>query len=133
MSPVKVVQTLLDNGWTLNDHGQVSYLLVGDRDDFDWQRQRIEMATLMEVLKQKEQRGELIGVVMTWKDTGIGGNFLIRNDGWVSVNLSINRKCIDRSEDIGAITDVNWYLIRLLPAFQRNGLLVQSFSYEEHV
>ncbi|MBN2908792.1 hypothetical protein JQC72_04550 [Polycladomyces sp. WAk] len=36
MSTVKVVQTLLDDGWTLDDHGQVSYLPVGDRDDFDF-------------------------------------------------------------------------------------------------
>ena len=35
-SPTDIIKMLLDGGWTLNDNGGISYLPVGDNDDFDW-------------------------------------------------------------------------------------------------
>lgn len=109
----------------------MSYLPLGDDDDFDWQRDNITVDSLLKVLREKEQKGELVGIVMTWKDTNIGGEFLLRNDGRIFVNLSMNLKLIESGMKI-QITDLNWYLIKLLPAFSQDDLQVESFLYEEH-
>lgn len=127
ISKTQLIKQLLDFGWTLNDCGEVSYLPIGDEDRFDWQRENISTESLMVTLGEKEKRGELIGVAMTWKDTGIGGAFLLMENGEVSVCLTNNRKSLE------GITDVNWYLAKLLPAFSQNNLIVESFSYEEHL
>lgn len=131
MSSVELIQRLLNQGWALNYDGEVSYLPLGDNDEFAWRAESISSESLLAILNEKEQRGELVGVVLTWKDSGIGGDFLVYNDGTLSVSLSINRKLIEDVES--GITDLNWYLVKLLPVFSGDGLQVESFSYEEHL
>ena len=131
MSSVELIQRLLNFGWALNYNGKVSYLPLGDNDEFSWRAESISSESLLVILNEKEQRGELVGVVLTWKDSGIGGNFLVYNNGTLSISLSINRKLI---EDIkSGITDLNWYLVKLIPVFSRDGWQVESFGYEEHL
>lgn len=127
---IKVINKLLQYGWSLNDNGVASYLPFGDEDDFNWRSENISFDNLMAILQKKEQSGELIGVVLTWKDSGIGGQFLFWNDGHISINLTLKRKMIETSTT--KITDVNWYFTKLLPIFNEVELLVESLAYEEH-
>ena len=48
------------------------------------------------------------------------------------VGLTNNRKIL---VDDGRfkITDVNWYLTKLLPVFNQGDTLVEYFTYEEHI
>lgn len=131
VSPTKIINIFLDNGWTFNDNGFMSYLPIGDNDDFNWQSKNIDKDYLLKILAEKEQKKELIGVVITWKDTEIGGQLLIWDKGDISISLTLNRKLID-TEKSDRITDVNWYLKRILPIFPMNNLEIESFSYEEH-
>lgn len=135
MSSIAVLQKLIQFGWTFNDYGLVSYLPIGDNDDYDWQREDISIDSIMNIISVKEQNRENIGVVLTWKDTDIGGQFLLWNDGNLSINLTINLKRlegIDESKNI-KITDVNWYFTRLIPAFKGKELSVESCRYQENV
>ncbi|MCX7920467.1 MAG: hypothetical protein N3B21_00370 [Clostridia bacterium] len=129
--PIEVIQRLMDYGWTLNDNDKTSYLPLGDEDDFDWQRETIDEKLLMSILRQKKQNKETIGIVLTWDGTNIGGEFLLRTDSSVSVNLNINRKQME--DDNLGITDINWYLVKLLPVFKQGNLQVESFCYEEYI
>jgi hypothetical protein len=130
VSAKKVLMTLHDFGWSFDDHGNVSYLPVGDQDDFDWQSEKMSVENLLEIVEAKEQRGELIGVTITWKDTGIGGQLLLQSDGTMTFSITVNRKCIDEET---RITDVNWYLMRLLLPLNQNGFYVAFFQFSEHV
>lgn len=132
ISAVDTIQRMLQFGWVLNDGGVVSYLPLGDKDDYDWQRANITLEELLPILREKERQDEIIGVSMTWKDTDIGGVFLFRNDGEISISLSINRKVVDGNAG-GEVTDVSWYLTKLLPAFSQGDLITESFLYKEHV
>lgn len=133
ISKVRLIEKLLDFGWTFNDNGQGSYLPIDDKEDFNWQRENISPESLMLILKEKEKCDELIGVAMTWEKTGIGGEFLLMSNGVISINLSINRKLFNADIVNTKIMDVNWYLTRLLPVFNQEDIKVESFSYQECV
>ena len=126
-SKIIIIQKLLDFGWTFNDYGKVSYLPIGDEGNFNWHIDNISVEKLMMILKEKEKRNEIIGIVMTWKETDIGGNVLLIKNGGISLCLTINRRVLVDS----SITDINWYLVRILPAFCQDDLIVESFSYKE--
>ena len=128
-SIVDIVKGLINNGWKLNDNGKVSYLPVGDSDDYNWVTDSISIDELMNILDEKERRNESIGVSLTWGDTNIGGTLLIWDKESLSFNLSINRKMIDKSS-IG-VTDVSWYLGKLISGLISERLKVVSFSFQQ--
>lgn len=128
-SMLVVIQSLLNFGWSFDYEGSVFYLPVGDDDDFDWKRSDISTDVLLDIFRKKEQLGELIGVTMTWQETEIGGEFLFWHDASLSVNLSVNRKCV---EEYG-YTDINWYMEKIIPALKIDSIRVESFSFSEHV
>ncbi len=125
---LEVIKLLLAFGWCFNYDGAVFYLPVGDDDNFDWYSDDISDDDLLDILREKEKLGELIGVAMTWENTGIGGGFLFRSDGTVLLNLNINR----RKAEYG-FTDVNWYFSRIIPAFAVGKLHIESIEFSEHV
>ncbi len=127
---VDIIYMLLSFGWSLNDNGKVSYLPPGVDDNFEWIHDDIKESNLFSLLKKKELVGELIGIVLTWRDTGIGGQFLLRKDMSISFILSVNRKKIS---DINIFTDVNWYLEKIIPALTSKDVNIESISWEEHV
>jgi len=127
----EIVQILLDYGWSLNDNGKMTYLPVGDNGAFSWVSEDISTNFFMETLQKKEKLGENIGVNLTWKNTNVGGSFLFFDDNVLSVTLTINRKIFIRKNNL-EVTDVNWYLERLLPPLNAEDLRIGHFAYEEH-
>jgi len=126
LSRVEIVQSFLAFGWTLNDGGGVSYLPVGDDDEFDWLTANINHDEVLEVLKKKEMLGELIGISMTWKESGIGGDFLLRSDGAISVILTKNIKRVIET----GFADVNWYINKVITPLSRVAR-IESLRYNE--
>ncbi|GGH61383.1 hypothetical protein GCM10008014_36760 [Paenibacillus silvae] len=124
-----ILNRLEEYGWSYNDHGMVTFLPVGDDEDYNWQRMNITITELLEVIHKKEERGEVIGVVMTWMDTNIGGTFLIRETGAFLMSPDINRKVLKLGNGSSS-TDINWYITKLIPVF---GSSFQSITYQEHV
>lgn len=122
-----VVESFLESGWNFNYEGSAFYLPLGDIDDFDWQCIDISDHELLNIIKQKEEQGELIGVGMLWRDTGIGGEFLVRANGLVSIVISINKMVTDYD-----ITDISWYLDRTLPLLKDKGFKVVSVIFTEY-
>ncbi|PIH57646.1 hypothetical protein CS562_20890 [Paenibacillus sp. LK1] len=76
-------------GWSYNDHGHATFLPIGDDDDYGWQHVSISKEELLKILSTKEKQRELIGIGMTWKDTNIGGTFLIRENGTFEMILIV--------------------------------------------
>jgi hypothetical protein len=129
--PIKFIKLLLNNGWTLNDNGGISYLPEGDNDDFDWILwSKISQETLMTILEEKEKKKELIGVVLTWQNTNIGGSVLFYTSNEISFILNRNRKILYGLNDF-KMTDSNWYLLRLIPIFYQNNIPIKSFTFDQ--
>ncbi|MEK4367583.1 hypothetical protein [Paenibacillus sp. FSL R5-0473] len=129
ISRMSILRKLEDFGWSYNDQGKVTYLPIGDDNYFNWQNKSIPLEELLKILVIKDNQKELIGVAMTWKDTDVGGTFLIEENGTILMSPDINRKVLD-VESYNSITDVNWYVTKLIPVF---GQLFESISYNEHV
>ncbi|WP_411735174.1 hypothetical protein [Paenibacillus sp. M2] len=129
ISRMTILRKLVDFGWSYNDQGKVTYLPIGDDNEFNWQRKSIPLEELLKILVIKDNQRELIGVAMTWKDTDVGGTFLIEENGTILMSPDINRKVLD-VESYNKITDVNWYVTKLIPVF---GQLFESISYNENV
>jgi hypothetical protein len=125
---VEIINKLIDFGWSLNDNGQISYLPLGDNDDFNWIRENISKEKLMNILIKKESQNELIGIAMTWNTSEIGGEFLFWGRGEISINLNINKKLQNN-----LFTDVNWYLEKLIIAFIDMGLKIEKYTYQEYI
>ncbi len=122
-----VLDTLLRFGWRFDREGKLTYLRLGDTDDFDWyERSPDEYEQVRAVLEAKVIAGEFLGAMLTWQDTGIGGHFLIYPNGELSVAVCVDRQTIDR------YTDVNWYLERLLVSLNSSeGLMLERWEWNE--
>ena len=121
------IKALKEFGWMLNHNGAVFYLPLEDDDEFNWTSANMSDTDLNNILIQKDRLGELIGIAMTWHNTDIGGEFLFRASGLISINLSINRKLTGSN-----LTDVNWYLEKIIPALHRGNIQIESISFSEH-
>ena len=80
-----------------------------------------------ELLKRCIFLDEVIGFSITWADTNIGGQVLFFPNFEFSFSITINIKNFDKD-----IVDDNWYLIKLLPIFDKNGILYNSIRYQEY-
>ena len=122
---LELIEVLVNNGWSVKDHSHISYLPLCDEDAFTWQHVAIAAwPKIVETLKQKEKNRELIGLVMTWKDTNIGGEFLFFPDGQqLAVSWSVNRKALKHCADF---TDHSWYLTRILTPLLKEGVVIES-------
>lgn len=129
ISRMILLQQLIDFGWSYQDNGKVTYLPIGDEDDFDWQSECITIERLLEILSEKDTRGELIGVALTWENSNIGGNFLLRKNGAITVSLNINRRVINTVSS-NTFTYINWYMSKLVPVINQ---FLETISYEEHI
>ena len=124
-SILELIEVLVNNGWSVKDHSHISYLPLGDEDAFTWQHVAIAAwPKIVETLKQKEKNRELIGLVMTWKDTNIGGEFLFFPAGQlIAVSWSVNRKALKHCADF---TDHSWYLTRILTPLLKAYIVIES-------
>ena len=122
-SILELIEVFLNNGWSVKDHSHISYLPLGDEDAFNWQHIAIAAwPKIVEILKQKNR--ELIGLVMTWKEANIGGEFLFFPDGQLlAVSWSVNRKALKHCADF---TDHSWYLTRILTPLLKEGVVIES-------
>lgn len=127
----QLIQILLLEGWTFGDDEGSSYLPLGETEGFDWIiQEKISSDLLMNILIEKEKRHEIIGVVMTWQDTNIGGSFIFREEHKLSILLNVNKKIIPNGK-ITKLTDVNWYFSHLIPIFEENNIEVCFFAFEQ--
>ncbi|WP_261828717.1 hypothetical protein [Inconstantimicrobium mannanitabidum] len=128
ISVIQLINTFISNNWRLQDDGKISYLPLGDDDDFDWQYNEISVEELMNIVNKKEICREIIGLLMLWDTTDVGVQLLIHSELELSFSISVNRKTIDN----GNITDVNWYLEKIITLLKKNNYIIESFSFEEY-
>lgn len=128
--PLSILSLLIENGWIMDDYGYITFLPNNDSDDFNWQKEGSDQYDyVFNVLRNKEIGKETIGIVLTWKDTNIGGEFLFYHDGTIQINLNINRQI---SEIFNKFSDINWYLNRLIPIFE-GSCKIESINWNEHI
>lgn len=120
-----LILALLRAGWTLKDEGMITFLPMHDQ-DYAWSTTSSDNESfVLNTVQHKEVLGEVLGLVMLWRDSRIGGQFLFHKESILSLNLTRNRKEL---EEAANFTDVNWYLMRFLPPLLNVGVLVESIT-----
>ncbi len=112
----ELVQAFLDAGWSLHSpylEGQTNYLPLGDEDCFDWCSSPLSSNELSELIHNKEQAHELIGLELYWQQSNHGVILLIKNKLEFSILATINRRKTEQG-----FTDINWYVAQLLETIQ---------------
>ena len=129
LQQVDVLRLLLKQGWVIYDNGYKSFLPINDKGMFNWQWVPISQFTdadLFAILSIKQSFQELIGVSLSWKDTDIGGEFLISDDLTLCISLSNNRRI-----NTYGLTDFDWYLSRIIPAIYIDEVFIEDISFTE--
>ena len=121
-----VLEALLADGWSYDDHGDVAYLPQGDDESFDWQRAPVtSWPEIWDLLHTKTENKEGVGLVLLHTDGRTGGEFWMPHDSSaLSASWSVNRRELFE----GAATDHSWYLQRILPTIFRLGLTIEEIT-----
>ncbi len=104
------------------------YLPLHDDDMFEWQSETITIDELLSIITNKQECGELCGVVLYHQGSDRGIDLLASNTKEIMVNIIINRKTI-----CGDFTDISWYIENIIAKLEEKGCLVQSLEYNEHI
>jgi hypothetical protein len=111
---ISLIHSLLEAEWSLNDHGAMNILPLGDDDAFNWTSYSLSVEQeVWATLERKQSASEKIGVTLLFGDSGTGGEFLIDSSGLVTFSATIERR------QQGIWSDVTWYIERILPALSR--------------
>lgn len=123
-----VLNALISYGWSPNDNGKIVYLPGEDNGLFDWQSApRDNWQEVKNVICLNSLSGEAIGIALTWKDSMVGGLFLIDGSRTnLSVSLSINR-----IRDESGKTQFSWYIDRIVGGLNSSGIGVSSIDHDE--
>lgn len=128
---IDVITMICNAGWTYyNENKFVRYLPLGDDDEFGWKSDLISDGEIYDLIDDKQQENELIGLEMYLDKSDIGITILARNTKEILINLDINRKTIDDSRD--SFTDVGWYFYNLLKKIQSKGCAIDYICFEEY-
>lgn len=127
----QLIQAFIIGKWRIQDRGKILYLPLGDDDNFAWQYNEITIDELLDIVDKKESCREIIGLLMLWDRTDIGVHLLIHSELQISFSIDVNRKIINNLDNVN-ITDVNWYLEKIIGLLRKSNYIVESFSFEEY-
>lgn len=127
ITSVKILDCLIEGGWEMVRDEAITFLPFGDKDDYNWTKKKVGFEFIAEQAKKKEEAKETVGVEIFWRKTEIGMPVLIFSPNDILFSLDINRQ-----KAFENITDVNWYLKRLLPCFEREEIAVTSITFHQY-
>jgi hypothetical protein len=108
---VSAIKALPKYGWELTDGKYIGYLPLGDKDNFHWKFVPLKMKDkVLEELERKQNAGEVIGVMVKYKNTKAGANLLyLPSENQISFSLT------ESTELENGINDFTFYEEKLLP------------------
>lgn len=129
VDPIQLINDLIDFGWTYDDGGKISYIPVGDNDLFEWQEESLEnWNKVLEIIQEKIAKNEVIALILTWRDTQIGGHFIISEDRkCLMISLSVDRQTIGNSRK----TNFDWYEGKIVTALKNHGYKLDNAQFSE--
>ncbi len=117
MKYVDLIKLLLENGWGI-EKGICAYLPLRDGENFNWQSNiGLSDKEVLDIINQKEDLKELIGLSLIWRNTNIGGTLLLSDELSFSMNINTSRL-----ETEYGLTDFSWYLEKIIPIFNKHNI-----------
>ncbi|MDL2287433.1 hypothetical protein LJB90_02585 [Eubacteriales bacterium OttesenSCG-928-G02] len=111
VSPIAVLETLMRNGWTAYNEGNLTYLPFGDNGLYNWQTDAFSDKELFQILSKKLKYNETIGVNIYNSSTLAGVSLLCFEKNIYTFELGLYTKYLNKSK---YLIDYNWYSENLL-------------------
>lgn len=132
LSTVSIIRAFLEKGWSLySEDDKIIYTTVGDDDDFDFLAESIGVDEYFEIVNQKERKKENIAVALFYPEECVRYRidliFTPGHDIIVSPD-DMTKKILLPDYNI---LDVNWYICKILPSFNKNDILVEGITYTQ--
>lgn len=129
---IDVINLFNELGWKYYDgEKNIEYLPLGDDDDFDWQKKFLSEKELKELINNKQDKYERIGLNLYYENSEEGLTLLIKNTKEIVINLNINRRTIENNRE--SITDIGWYFNNIIQKFKERECPVDYIKFEEYV
>lgn len=128
---VDLIESLIKGKWRVYNNKKIGYIPLGDKDDFDWQYDELEIDEFKKIVIEKEKAKETIAVTMFWKNTDIGVHLMIFSQFEISFSLCYNKKILKTIKS-GRVTDVNWYIERIIRVLEEQGYLIEILQYSQY-
>lgn len=129
---IDVINLFSELGWKYyDDEKNIEYLPLGDDDEFDWQKEFLSEKELKELINNKQDRYERIGLNLYYENSEEGLTLLAKNTKEIVINLNINRRTIENSRD--SITDIGWYFNNIIQKFKERECPIDYIKFEEYV
>ena len=130
ISSIHIIESLLEAGWSLySEKNEIIYTNVGDTDDFDFLAKTITKEEYLNIASQKEKNNEMIALALFLLEE----DYRYRIDIIITPEFNILISPDDKTKKILIsnlkILDVNWYLLKFLPALSNKNMIIESFSF----
>ena len=122
-----IIMLLNKIGWGYAGN-QMEYLPLNDNDMFDWKKEALSLEKLFAVISEKQNVGELTGVILYHSDSDKGITVLARNTKEINLSIDINRKTLERE-----YTDISWYITNIVAELEENGCMIEHLGYREQI
>ncbi|WP_437576753.1 hypothetical protein [Sorangium sp. So ce887] len=121
-----ILDALLASRWSARDDGW--WCVPAGEDVSEWRLLEGTSRTKLDALFcEKMNAGETFGIRLWWEGNDVGGELLVSPSGELVFSPTMDRVTLD-----SRMTDVSWYLSRLLPLFTRPGdVQLDSWSWSE--
>lgn len=129
---IDVIKLFNELGWKYYDlENNIEYLPLGDDDDFDWQKRALSNSELQQMINNKQDKFERVGINLYYEKSDVGITLLAKDTKEIIIDLNINRKTVKNNRE--SITDVGWYFNNIIQRFCEKGCPIDCIKFEEYV
>lgn len=129
---IDVINLFGELGWKYYDaEKNIEYLPLGDHDDFDWQKKFLSENELLELINNKQDTFERVGINLYYENSGEGITLLAKNTKEIMIDLNINRRTVENNRE--SITDFGWYFNNIIQRFKEKECPIDYIKFEEYV
>lgn len=124
---VDIIKVFQQIGWSIyNSQGKIEYLPIGDNDNYDWQCEKMSESRLYDIIAEKTEIGEQVGINLFYNSGAEGISLLAYNTNQIMLSIVINRKTIAEG-----YTDMIWYMKNIVCKLFDVGVKILSYKLEE--
>lgn len=125
-----IIEIFKKIGWEVrNKDNLTEYLPLRDNDQYNWQTAMLSDDDLTELILQKQNNSEKIGINLFYEHSDIGISMLAETTAEIILSLNINRQTVSDSNNI---TDICWYFNNIILKLHNAGCCIDCFQFSDY-
>ena len=125
-----IIEIFRKTGWRVrNKNNLTEFLPLGDNDQYNWQTSILSDSDLTELILQKQNNSEKVGINLFYEHSNIGISLLAETTSEIILSLDINRQTVSDSNNI---TDIGWYFNNIILKLHNAGCYIDYFQFSDY-